>query len=52
MSNERPPDLDLFLDILHTGEKSNLPPIIVFEKLTVELAVWQIKGERRSGSQG
>ena len=52
MSNERPPDLDLFLDILHASEKSNLPPIIVFEKLTVELAAWQIKGKQCSRSQG
>ena len=52
MSNERPPDLDLFLDLLHTSEKSNLPSNTVFEKLTLELGVWQIKGKRRSGSQG
>ncbi len=33
-------------------EKSKLPPNTVFEKLTLELAAWQIKGKRRSGSQG
>ncbi len=43
-----PPGPCLFLDILHTDEKNNM----VFEKLTAELAIWQIKGNRRSRSQG